>query len=403
MDNLSVGYLIIPFLFWFFSFGIFYTYIGYPILVFLIAKTRPEPIYSGNPPQSVTLLIAAYNEEREIEEKIINSLTLNKPGIELQIIIVTDGSIDATPMIVKKYSKAGIELLHEPERQGKMAAINRAIPSAHGEIIVFSDANNYYLPNTIEMLIKPFCDPTIGGVSGAKGIKKGDGVLGASEGLYWKYESFIKQQESRLGSCTSTSGEVMAIRRKLYIPPPYDIINDDFFIAMQIIRQGYRFVYIPEAKSIERISPSAKDEIIRRTRINAGRYQAISLFKKILPPGRFFIKWQVVSHKFMRPLVPFFMIGAFLFNIAALFFLPTTRNLFLLGRPYSGIFLGIQLVFYILALTGNIFPQRERQNRFINLLYLPTFLTNSNLAALKGFNKYIRGRNTHIWEKIERL
>src|SRR5689334_1973666 len=218
--NLLTSSILIALLFWASLGGIMYTYFGYPVLIFLLAKMirKPEAYQDFQP--VVTLLIAAYNEEAVIEEKIKNSLTINYPKELFQVLIVTDGSADKTPEIAKRYINYGIEILHEPERRGKMAAINRALPNARGEIIVFSDANNYYQPDTILKLIQPFGSPAVGGVTGAKVIGQGDGSLGASEGLYWKYESFIKKQESRAGSCTSAAGEVLAIRKNLYSPPP---------------------------------------------------------------------------------------------------------------------------------------------------------------------------------------
>ncbi|HLO28558.1 MAG TPA: glycosyltransferase family 2 protein, partial [Anaerolineales bacterium] len=254
MENTSLGSILIALFFWISLGSILYTYFGYPLLIFLLAKLihKSETSQASQPP--VTLLIAAYNEESVIEDKIRNSLAVDYPKDLFQVFIVADGSTDKTPEIVKRYTNQGVELLYQPERRGKMAAINRALPHTRGEIIVFSDANNYYQADTIRNLLKPFGDPAVGAATGAKVIGAGDGSLGASEGLYWKYESFIKKQESRSGSCTSAAGEVLAIRKNLYSPPPNNVINDDFYIAMQIVRAGYRLVYVPEAKSVERVS-----------------------------------------------------------------------------------------------------------------------------------------------------
>ncbi len=399
---MSTGSFLIALLFWASLGGILYTYFGYPVLIYLLAKMihKPETYQTSQP--SVTLLIAAYNEEAVIEEKIKNSLTINYPKELFQVLIVTDGSADKTPEIVKRYINYGIEILHEPERRGKMAAINRALPNARGEIIVFSDANNYYQPDTILKLIQPFGSPAVGGVTGAKVIGQGDGSLGASEGLYWKYESFIKKQESRAGSCTSAAGEVLAIRKNLYAPPPDHVINDDFYIAMQIVRNGYRLVYIPEAKSVERVSPSARDEIARRTRINAGRFQAITMAGQILPFNRPLLVWQILSHKFLRPMVPFCMIGMAIFNLLAVLFPPQAQGLWILSKPYSIIFLVLQILFYTAAWVGSRAVNRGEQNRLIRLFYLPTFLTNSNYAALMGFFRFLRGSQSHMWERIQR-
>jgi len=233
-------------------------------------------------------------------------------------------------------------------------------------------------------------------------IEQGDGNLGASEGLYWKYESFIKKQESRLGSCTSVAGEILAIRKDLYVAPPDNIINDDFFIAMQIIRKDYRLVYAPEARSIERVSLTARDEVIRRTRINAGRYQAISMAGRVLPLNNPVLVWQIISHKFMRPLVPFFMIGAGITNLIAVIFPPETDSALYLGSPFSLILLVLQVIFYSVAFIGAGAKYEERQNRLARFLYIPTFLINSNFAALRGYVQFMRGQQSHLWERIQR-
>jgi len=402
MNDVSTGSILIALLFWGSLGGIFYTYFGYPVLIFLLAKIihKPEAYQTHKP--SVTLLIAAYNEEIVIEEKLKNSLSIDYPRNLLQILVVTDGSADKTTEIAKRYTPYGIEILHEPERRGKMAAINRALPNASGEIVVFSDANNYYQSDTILKLVQPFGNPDVGAVTGAKVIGQGDGSLAASEGLYWKYESFIKRQESWAGSCTSAAGEVLAIRKNLYSPPPDNVINDDFYIAMQIVRNGYRLVYAPEAKSIERVSPSAQDEITRRTRINAGRFQAIMMANQILPFNRPLLVWQILSHKFLRPLIPFFMIGAALFNLLAVLFPPSAKGLWILSQPYSLIFLGLQILFYALAWIGRKTGNRGEQSKLTRLFYIPTFLTNSNYAALMGFFRFLRGSQSHMWERIQR-
>lgn len=395
---------LIAFLFWGSLALIAYTYFGYPLLISLL-PSRKEEVRSQtqtNPLPLITLLIAAYNEKNVIEEKIQNSLQSDYPQECLQLLVVTDGSDDGTPDAVKKFAAQGVELLHQPERRGKMAAINRAMPSVRGEIIVFSDANNLYQPDTLRKLVLPFGDPQVGAVTGAKVILKGDGDLGESEGLYWKYESYIKKQESRVGSCTSVAGEILAIRKSAYRRPPDNIINDDFFTAMQVIRQGHRLVYEPTARSSERVSPSAQDEIVRRRRINAGRYQAIALSRELLPFQQPVLIWQIYSHKFMRPLVPFFMIAALLANLLALLPYHRPQNLFFLPSPFKFIFLSIQFLFYLMAGAGTYIQKNQGRSKLRLLFYLPTFLTNSNLAALQGFFQYLKKQPGHLWQRIER-
>lgn len=395
--------LLIGVWFWISLSAILYTYFGYPILIWLMPSRNAQKVerQSTDTP-SVTLLIAAYNEKNVIEDKIKNSLAIEYPKDKLQILIITDGSDDGTDVIVKSFENAGVKLLHQPERKGKMAAINRAMPEATGEIIVFSDANNFYKPDTIQKLVQPFIDPQVGAVSGSKTIQKGDGELGNSEGLYWKYESFIKKQESRVSSCTSVAGEILAIRKKLYSTPPNYIINDDFFSAMQVLRQGYRIVYAQDAQSTERISPSAKDEITRRKRINAGRYQAISMSFGLLPKKTILI-WQIVSHKYLRPLVPFFMMIVLLMNFLAVFIpYPRPNHWLYLSSPFGAVFLTLQVVFYLMAVIGMKIEKKQGDHRLRLLLYLPTFLVNSNLAALQGFFQFMKGEQGHLWQKVER-
>lgn len=385
-------------LFWFFVIVIIYAYAGYPALLTLVARLKNRQPQTADITPPVTLLIAAYNEETTIAAKLENSLQLDYPRDKLQILVTADGSSDRTPEIVEQFADRGVELNYSPPRKGKMAAINRAMPRATGDIVVFSDANNMYAPDTIREMIKPFADPEVGATSGAKTIIKGDGALGDSEGLYWKYESYIKKQETLAGSITGVVGELFAIRRDLFASPPDKIINDDFYMAMQLIHRNYRVVYVPTARSSERVSLSAEDEVNRRSRIVAGRYQALNL----LPFNRPLIVWQIASHKLLRPLVPLAMIGAFVANLLALL-IPSQAaqgNLILrLGRPFAGLFLALQIIFYGLAWLGNQLTLEGKLGKF---LYLPTFLVNSNRAALIGLYRMVTKRQSTLWQRAQR-
>lgn len=385
-------------LFWFFVIVIIYAYAGYPLLLTLTARLldrRPQTA-AITPP--VTLLIAAYNEEKTIAAKLENCLQLDYPREQLQILVTADGSSDRTPEIVQQFADRGIELNYSPPRMGKMAAINRAMPRATGDIVIFSDANNMYAPDTIREMVKPFADPEVGATSGAKTIIKGDGALGDSEGMYWKYESYIKKQETLTGSITGVVGELFAIRRELFASPPDKIINDDFYMAMQLIHQNYRVVYVPTARSSERVSLSAEDEMTRRSRIVAGRYQALNL----LPFNRPLVVWQIASHKLLRPLVPIAMIGAFLANLLAVLISSQTsanKSVLRLTQPFAWIFLVLQIVFYGLAWLGN---STSLDGKVGKVLYLPTFLVNSNYAALIGLYRMLTKRQTTLWQRAQR-
>lgn len=388
-----------PILFWLCVLMILYTYAGYPILIGLMARFSPKPKpYPAFEPM-VTLLIAAYNEKASIAKKIENSLAQDYPRGKLQILVAADGSDDGTDEVVKTFADRGVELSFNSERRGKMAAINRALPNARGEIVIMSDANNMYSANTVKAMTAPFSDGSVGATSGAKAIFKGD-ALSEAEGAYWKYESWIKKQESRIGCCTAAAGEVFAFRKSAFVSPPDYIINDDFYIMMGIVKRGNRVVYVPEALSSEHVSLTAQDEVTRRTRIIAGRYQAIARMFEILPFHRPFLVWQVISHKFLRPLVPFAMIGALFANIAVILFPVGGDNspFFNLRFPFQWIFLALQLVFYVLAFFG----ERLKRLPFGNILYLPAFLVNSNLAAIYGFIRYVMGTQSTRWTRVKR-
>ena len=235
--------------FWLSVIFVLYTYVGYPVLLAFLAALKPKQEYQEKFVPSVTLLITAYNEELVIAEKIENSLALDYSRDKLQILVAADGSTDRTPDIVKKYQESGVELVYKPERNGKMAAINRSMPMARGDIVVFSDANNMYAEDAILKLVAPFDNSNVGATTGAKLIVQDGRDLSNVEGIYWKYESWIKKNESTVGSCTSAVGEILAIKRAYFNPPPPDVINDDFYQVIDLLRRGHRVLYIPEAKS----------------------------------------------------------------------------------------------------------------------------------------------------------
>ena len=388
-------------LFWLSLFFIIYTYIGYPVLIALIAKLMPfQNRVSGASDPFVTLLITAYNEEAVIEKKIENSLSLDYPSDRLQIIVAADGSSDRTAEIVGKFHDRGVELTHTSLRNGKLAAINRAIAQARGDIVVFSDANNMYDSQAIRKLITPFADSTVGASTGAKLIIQDGSDLSGAEGIYWKYESWIKTNETVLGTCTSSVGEILAIRRELYEPPPSHIINDDYYIVLDLIKRGFRIFYVAEARSFEYISATARDEMVRRTRMNTGKYQAIFMSYGLLPFNRPVLLWQIISHKYFRAFLPFGFIGALLTNIFLVLIPQDTSNSLLgMSALYAWALLSIQLFFYLLAALGNLVKLPGLLGK---LIYLPTYLVNSNIAILRGFYGFISGKQTNIWERVRR-
>jgi cellulose synthase/poly-beta-1,6-N-acetylglucosamine synthase-like glycosyltransferase len=398
-------------LFWSSVGAVVYAYAGYPLLLATVTRLRRRDNRRMHLADAATtawprvsLIIAAYNEADVIGHKLANTLELDYPAEDLQIIVAADGSEDETAAIARTFGPR-VTVLHNAERLGKTAAITRAMAIATGEIVLFSDANNLYEPDVLSEIVAPFADPEVGAATGSKVIVAGDGSLGDAEGTYWRYESRIKELEWQLGCCTAVAGEILAVRRSLFEAPPPDVINDDFYIAMSVIKAGYRIAYVPGARSRERVSPSPADEATRRSRIVAGRYQALMLLPRLLPMGRPVIAWQVISHKFIRPLVPLFMIAAVIANVLAVI-RPARAvglgRLINLAPPIGWLALVAQAGFYGLAIAGRSGTAGGRPGRAGRLLYLPAFLVRSNLAALVGLARYARGQQSARWERAAR-
>ena len=397
--------------FWILCFCVFlivYVYALYPLALWVLVRffhhaALPRLAQDDLLP-SVSLIISAYREESGIARKIENSLALDYPASRLQIIIAVDGQEDRTAAIVAEYAGRGVLLSFSPQRVGKVNAIDRAVCAATGEVIVLTDANTYFQPDSLRYLVAPFLDPQIGAVSGAKRVWSEDDPLASSEGLYWKYELFIKKQETRLGSCTAASAEIFALRHSLYKRLPTWVINDDFFFILQVLSRGFRVVYAPRALTFERVSLSPAEETARRSRIVAGRYQAMGKGLHLLPVKSPLLIWQIFSHKFLRPVVPFAMFGALVANLAALLALVKSFSNGQAGPAWliAWILWLLQLGFYGLALVGSWLKEKYPLGGILKILYLPAFLVNSNLAAVSGLLLFLSGRQSNLWDKATR-
>jgi cellulose synthase/poly-beta-1,6-N-acetylglucosamine synthase-like glycosyltransferase len=365
-----------------------YVFAGYGVLISLLAWLRPHPVRQADQPLSVSLIIAAYNEDAVIGDKIQNSLDLDYPKEYLEIIVVADGSADRTAEIASSFP--GIKVLFSPERRGKSAAINRGVEQASGEILIFSDANAFYDPSAVRNLVRNFHDPQVGCVSGRKTVTESGQSVAQSEGFYWKYESFVKKKESLLHSATGVVGEMCAIRRSLFSPIPPAIINDDAYLACQIMQAGYRVIYEPAAFSWEYSAASTHDEVIRRRRIIAGRYQLLFMPRAWLG-SPLLVVFMLMSHKFARLLLPFFMIGAFFCNLAVAL-MP--------DAPWwiKAIF-ALQVIFYGLALLGYMAERMQIKLKPARIAY---YIVSGNVATLSGFARFLSGKQTTLWEKASR-
>lgn len=382
-------------LFWVCLFIIFYTFFGYGILLFAIVKLKKrfKKPFEFSPNASlptVTLLIAAFNEENIIEEKIKNCLALDYPKEKLEIIFITDGSSDDTPNIIAKYSE--IKLLHENTRAGKMAAIKRAIPLIKNEITVFTDANTFLNATAIKELVKHYQNPKVGAVAGEKRIMVAQSADAstAGEGFYWKYESALKKWDYQLYSNVGAAGELFSIKTALYPPVESDTIVDDHMIAMRIAEKGYIIAYEPNAYALESASANTKEELKRKIRIAAGGIQSIFRLKKSANPFHNpILTFQYISHRVLRwTITPWLMIFVLLLNVAICLNYP--------GLLLYQTLLILQLLFYVAAIIGAILESKSIK---IKVLFIPFYFCMMNYATILGTFRYFKGKQSAAWEK----
>jgi len=311
---------------------------------------------------SCTLVVAAYNEENFILEKIRNTLDLNYPENKLEILFITDGSDDSTPDIIAKYSQ--IRLMHRPERKGKIAAVHRAVEEVETEIVIFTDANTILNKDALINIGRHYSDLKVGAVAGEKRVRADDRAdATAGEGIYWKYESALKKWDSELYSVVGAAGELFSVRRKLYEVVSNDIILDDFMISMLVAAKGYRIIYEPNAYAVESGSENVSEELKRKIRIAAGGIQAIIRLKGLLNIFKYgLLSFQYTSHRVLRwTITPFLVILVFILN--AILAWQTREPLYFL------LFLG-QLIFYLFAWLG--FILEKRHVRF-KILFIPYY------------------------------
>lgn len=380
--------MILQWIFWITFTIIVYHYFGFPLLTIISAKLINQKIDKKTIYPSVSLIIAAYNEEKIIEAKIKNSFELDYPTNKLEIIVVSDGSTDSTPHIVGKYKDQGVISLFNLPRMGKTSALNRAVTSAQGEIVIFSDANSMYEPSAITHLVANFNDPSIGGVCGRKSIViNAQRESSVGDSLFWEFESTIKTMQSRAGSITNGDGEIFALRRHLYEEIPEYIINDDQAITINIVKNGYRVVYEPTAVSYEEASIVIEDDFKVKARMVAGGYQTIARYKNVLLPPTDLFSLQFFSHKMIRYVMPLLLIALLI------------GNLFLL-KGILLYFCCVQLFFYALAILGYLLKMAGRTPGFC---YLPFYYCSMNIAALYGFYYFLVNKDAvSVWQKASR-
>lgn len=388
-------------LFWILLFIVLYTYIGYGILIWIMVKIKRLFFCKNNTTiileslPSVTLLIPAYNEKDYVNQKMENTMSLNYPKDKLKIVWVTDGSNDGTNLMLGAYDN--IQLFHHNERKGKINAINRVMPHINTPIVVFSDANTNLGVDSIRHIVNCFNNNRVGCVSGEKRIvaKASDTAAGAGEGLYWKYESRLKQWDAELYSAVGAAGELFAIRTKLYREVEPDTILDDFIISLRIAQQGYMIQYNPEAYAIETASANVKEELKRKIRISAGGIQSVVRLKSLLNVFKYgFLSFQYISHRVLRwTLTP----------LCLLLLIPVSFSLASMDGLSNFVFYNIifwlQITMYVSALLGWFL---ENNTTRIKFLFVPYYFFIMNLAVILGFFRYIGHNQSVNWERAKR-
>ncbi len=389
--------ILIEILFWTSCSLIIYSYAGYPLIPWFLSRRQRQDNSNQSPEDSspaetgslpfVSIVIAAYREESVILERLNNLAKLDYPSDKLEILIGCDGNLDLTGELVRSYDDDRVRLVQFEQRRGKSSVLNDCVPQTKGEIIVFSDANTQMDPQCIKQLVKHFQDETIGCVCGQL-ILEDPVTCNNVDGLYWKYENFLKSCESQLGAVLGVNGALYALRKNLYMPIPSHIINDDFMIGMQVHLAGHRLVYEDAAFAIEESAPSVQAEFQRRTRIGTGAFQSLRYLKGLLNPKHGYIAFAFWSHKVLRWFCPIFM------------FIALLTNVYLFAHPFYQATLIVQEAFYLMALIGIHFVNGEHH---IKLFRVPGMFVQMNYALVIGLFRCMFLQQNGTWERTDRI
>lgn len=387
-------------LFWSALFLVFYAYVGYGLALYgLVRLKRPRRRAAKRPEvelPEIAFIVCAYNEAEWIEQKIANSLALDYPSDRICFLFVTDGSDDATPDLVRDFPYppgARWQLLHQPARRGKIAAFQRAMASVRAPVVVSTDANTLVNRDALRRIVGHFADPQVGAVAGEKRIALGerDAAHSAGEGFYWKYESALKKWDAELWSVVGAAGELFAFRTEAYEHVPTDTIIEDFYLTLRIAQRGWRVAYEPGAYAVEGASASVREELKRKVRIAAGGLQAIVRLAPLLNVFRHgVLSFQYISHRVLRwTLAPVLLPVIFGLNVW----------LALQERPFYQALLAAQIAFYLAALAGWFF---EKKRIRVKAFFVPYYFCVMNWAVYAGFWRFVRGRQSVLWERAKR-
>ena len=386
---------VIEILFWIGIGIVFYTYLGYGIVLYLMVKIKELFVKPRLPrlPETLpeaTLLIAAYNEEAIVASKMVNCRQLDYPADKLRLVWITDGSNDNTNERLKEYPE--VTVLYQPRRQGKTAALNRALPYVNTPYVIFTDANTMLNKGAIKEIIRQFSDPRVGCVAGEKRVEiQAEQGATAGEGIYWKYESALKRLDYRLYSAVGAAGELFAIRTSLFEQMPPDTLLDDFILSLRTAMRGYKIAYSKEAYALESASLNMREEEKRKVRISAGGLQSVWRLRGLLNIFRYgILSFQYISHRVLRwTLTPVVLFAL----------LPLNLLLACTGHTLYTVILALQLAFYLLGYLGYKMEKRNIRNK---LLFIPYYFLFMNINVIRGYSYLAKHKGTGAWEKAKR-
>ena len=376
------------FIFWITIGIIFYTYFGYPLLTLFLSLFVNNPVNKRNIEPTVTFLITAYNEEKSIRQKLENTLSLDYPPDKLEIMVASDGSTDNTDSIVREFPDKNVVLHRVEGRVGKTETQNQAVNAAKGDIVIFSDATTTYNNDAIRKIVRNYNDPSIGAVSGRYEYVNPTGApVGLGTILFWKYENFIKSRQTRIKTITGCCGCIYSVRRSAYEPLPGDIISD-LVEPLKILEKGYRIAFEPEAVAHEVTEETVGEEFSMRVRVITRAMHGLAYVKSLLNPVRYsFVSFQLISHKVLRWLIPFFLVIIFV------------SNAMILDNTFYKLLFIAQVVFYLSALFAWVM---EKYGKKIKFLFLPLYFCVVNIASLRAMFNLIKGRKMAVWETVRK-
>jgi glycosyltransferase involved in cell wall biosynthesis len=374
-------------LFWLCVGAMAYVYVGYPFLLFLVSRLVHRRVAKAPITPTVTMVIAAYNEEQAIAGKLDNSLALDYPPELLDILVASDGSKDGTNRIVREYEvrhPGRVTLLDLP-RGGKTVGQNRAADVARGEILVFSDATTMYDPQAVRAMVANYADPLVGSVGGdVRYVREGEEASAKGRQMYWSYEASIRRWESQIFTVIGATGCIYSMRKSLYTHLDPAAISDFVQPARALIK-GYRSVVEDDATCYEVAeSKQMGDELRRRARVVNRGIRGVGFMTEVLNPFQHpFLLFQIISHRLLRWSIPFLLIGAFV------------SNAFLLDAPFYQLTFALQLAFYGGALAALVLDRLGVRPRG---LFVPLYFCLVNLAPLIAVWSLLKGEKKIVWE-----